>query len=225
LGQSSAVAQENDAARAVRATLSIQRALAELNCKNEGTGKPALAARITIDTGPVVVDMVNFRGIGNDTREFSVSNVLRSHWMRRRIAMRTVSSLLRLKALMPLSVLLCISSSASAQFTAQWPPGSGENYSIATDGTTTILNAPSTNGGFLFLHGNLADPLMSIASDGHILIYNSVEISNVFINPALKATTGSAFPVAGIWGRSTAPSNGVGTRGEASGPSSITHKI
>ena len=45
------VAQENDAERAVRAALSIQRALAELNRKNEGTGKPALAARIAIDLG------------------------------------------------------------------------------------------------------------------------------------------------------------------------------
>jgi class 3 adenylate cyclase len=50
------VAQENDAERAVRAALAIQRALAELNCKNANTGKPALAARIAIDTGPVVVD-------------------------------------------------------------------------------------------------------------------------------------------------------------------------
>jgi hypothetical protein len=50
------VAQENDAERAVRAALSIQRALAELNLKNEGTGKPALAARIAIDSGPVVID-------------------------------------------------------------------------------------------------------------------------------------------------------------------------
>jgi class 3 adenylate cyclase len=40
----------------VRAALAIQRALAELNCKNANTGKPALAARIAIDTGPVVVD-------------------------------------------------------------------------------------------------------------------------------------------------------------------------
>ena len=40
------VAQENDAERAVRAALAIQRALAELNRKNAGTGKPALAARI-----------------------------------------------------------------------------------------------------------------------------------------------------------------------------------
>jgi hypothetical protein len=50
------MAQENDAERAVRAALSIQRALTELNRKNEGTGKPALAARIAIDSGPVVVD-------------------------------------------------------------------------------------------------------------------------------------------------------------------------
>ena len=50
------VAQENDAERAVRAALAIQRALAELNRKNAGTGKPALAARIAIDVGPVVVD-------------------------------------------------------------------------------------------------------------------------------------------------------------------------
>jgi class 3 adenylate cyclase len=34
------VAQENDAERAVRAALSIQRALTELNRKNEGAGKP-----------------------------------------------------------------------------------------------------------------------------------------------------------------------------------------
>jgi class 3 adenylate cyclase len=38
-----------------RAALSIQRALAELNCKNQGTGKPALSARVAIDSGPVVV--------------------------------------------------------------------------------------------------------------------------------------------------------------------------
>ena len=36
------VAQENDAERAARAALAIQRALAELNRKNAGTGKPAL---------------------------------------------------------------------------------------------------------------------------------------------------------------------------------------
>ena len=50
------LAQENDSERAVRAALAIQRALAELNRKNAGTGKPELAARIGIETGPVVVD-------------------------------------------------------------------------------------------------------------------------------------------------------------------------
>jgi class 3 adenylate cyclase len=50
------VAQENDAERAARAGLSIQRALAEVNHKNAGLGKPALKARIGIETGPVVVD-------------------------------------------------------------------------------------------------------------------------------------------------------------------------
>jgi hypothetical protein len=38
------IAQENDAERAERAALSIQRALADLNRKNEGAGKPALAS-------------------------------------------------------------------------------------------------------------------------------------------------------------------------------------
>src|SRR6202030_2077334 len=50
------VAQENDAERAARAALLIQRALAELNRKNAGTGKPELAARIGLEAGPVVVD-------------------------------------------------------------------------------------------------------------------------------------------------------------------------
>ena len=50
------VAQENDAERAVRSALAIQRALTELNRKNERTGKPALAARVAIESGPVVVD-------------------------------------------------------------------------------------------------------------------------------------------------------------------------
>jgi class 3 adenylate cyclase len=49
-------AQENDAERAARAGLSIQRALAEVNRKNVDAGKPALNARIGIETGPVVVD-------------------------------------------------------------------------------------------------------------------------------------------------------------------------
>ena len=50
------VAQENDAERTVRAALAIQRSLAELNRKNASSGKPALAARIAIDLGPVVLD-------------------------------------------------------------------------------------------------------------------------------------------------------------------------
>ena len=50
------VAQENDTERAARAALSIQRALAEINRKNAGSRKPALNARIGIETGPVVVD-------------------------------------------------------------------------------------------------------------------------------------------------------------------------
>ena len=49
-------AQENDAERAARAALSIERALAEVNRKNAGSGKAALNARIGIETGPVVVD-------------------------------------------------------------------------------------------------------------------------------------------------------------------------
>jgi class 3 adenylate cyclase/predicted ATPase len=50
------VAQENDAERAARAALSIQRALADLNRRNVGSGKPELATRIGLDTGPAVVD-------------------------------------------------------------------------------------------------------------------------------------------------------------------------
>src|SRR5271166_4364228 len=49
-------AQENDAERAVRAALAIQRALVELNARNVATGAPELAARIGLDSGPVVVD-------------------------------------------------------------------------------------------------------------------------------------------------------------------------
>ncbi len=49
-------AQENDAERAVRAALAIQRALAKLNACNARTGAPELAARIGLDLGPVVVD-------------------------------------------------------------------------------------------------------------------------------------------------------------------------
>jgi class 3 adenylate cyclase len=49
-------AQENDAERAARAALSIQRALADVNQKNASIGKPALNARIGIEIGPVVTD-------------------------------------------------------------------------------------------------------------------------------------------------------------------------
>ena len=50
------VAHENDAERAARAALAIQAALGELNRKNAGTGKPELAARIGLESGPAVVD-------------------------------------------------------------------------------------------------------------------------------------------------------------------------
>jgi class 3 adenylate cyclase len=49
-------AQENDAERAVRAGLAIQRALAEVNARNASKGAPELTARIGIELGPVVVD-------------------------------------------------------------------------------------------------------------------------------------------------------------------------
>jgi class 3 adenylate cyclase/predicted ATPase len=49
-------AQENDAERAARAALSVQRALVEVNRKNTAAGKPALNARIGIEIGPVVID-------------------------------------------------------------------------------------------------------------------------------------------------------------------------
>ena len=49
-------AQENDVERSARAALSIQRALAEINRNNARSGKPAINARIGIETGPVVVD-------------------------------------------------------------------------------------------------------------------------------------------------------------------------
>jgi class 3 adenylate cyclase len=50
------LAHENDAERAARSALSIQRALADLNRKNVGSGKPELKARIGLETGPAVVD-------------------------------------------------------------------------------------------------------------------------------------------------------------------------
>ena len=49
-------AQENDAERAVRAALAIQRALADLNASNAAKGAPELSARIGIESGSVVVD-------------------------------------------------------------------------------------------------------------------------------------------------------------------------
>ena len=45
-------AQENDAERAVRAALAIQRALADLNASNAADGAPELSARIGLKTGP-----------------------------------------------------------------------------------------------------------------------------------------------------------------------------
>ena len=50
------IAQESDSERAVRAALAIQRALAELNRKNAGSGRPELVGRIGVDSGAVVVD-------------------------------------------------------------------------------------------------------------------------------------------------------------------------
>ena len=49
-------AQENDAERAVRAALAIQRALAELNAGNASKGAPELSARVGIESEPVVVE-------------------------------------------------------------------------------------------------------------------------------------------------------------------------
>jgi class 3 adenylate cyclase/predicted ATPase len=50
------VAHENDAERAARAALSVHRALADLNRKNTGAGRPELKSRIGLDTGPAVID-------------------------------------------------------------------------------------------------------------------------------------------------------------------------
>ena len=48
-------AQENDAERAVRAALAIQRALEDIN-RNRGKSAPELLARIGLESGPVVVE-------------------------------------------------------------------------------------------------------------------------------------------------------------------------
>jgi class 3 adenylate cyclase len=50
------VAHENDAERAARSALAIQRLFAELNRKNAHADKPELIARIGLDTGPAVID-------------------------------------------------------------------------------------------------------------------------------------------------------------------------
>src|ERR1700733_14314037 len=50
------LAHENNAERAARAALAIQRALVALNSKNAGSGKPKLTARIGLETGSAVVD-------------------------------------------------------------------------------------------------------------------------------------------------------------------------
>jgi class 3 adenylate cyclase len=49
-------AHENDAERAVRAALAIQRALVDLNARNGGEHALELTARVGLDSGPVVVD-------------------------------------------------------------------------------------------------------------------------------------------------------------------------
>ena len=49
-------AQENNSERAVRAALATHRALAELNRMNADISGPAVAARTTIDCGPVTID-------------------------------------------------------------------------------------------------------------------------------------------------------------------------
>jgi class 3 adenylate cyclase len=49
-------AQENDAERAVRAALAIQRAIAEINARDTQFGARKLVARIGIESGPAIVD-------------------------------------------------------------------------------------------------------------------------------------------------------------------------
>ena len=50
------LAQDNDLQRAAHAACLIQRSLAELNGKNNRKGNQILAARIAIDSGPMVID-------------------------------------------------------------------------------------------------------------------------------------------------------------------------
>jgi class 3 adenylate cyclase len=49
-------AHENDAERAVRAALAIQRAIAEINARDAQSGARGLVARIGIESGPAIVD-------------------------------------------------------------------------------------------------------------------------------------------------------------------------
>jgi class 3 adenylate cyclase/predicted ATPase len=49
-------AEENDAERAVRAALAIQRSLEELNARNAAAGLPEMVARVGLESGPVIVD-------------------------------------------------------------------------------------------------------------------------------------------------------------------------
>ena len=49
-------AQENDAERAVRAALAIQRALSDLNVRSAARGEPELSARVGLEAGSVVVE-------------------------------------------------------------------------------------------------------------------------------------------------------------------------
>jgi class 3 adenylate cyclase len=55
------VAQEDDLQRATQAACAIQRSLAELNRENDRDGNPRLAARIAIDSGPMVIDAAGAR--------------------------------------------------------------------------------------------------------------------------------------------------------------------
>jgi class 3 adenylate cyclase len=50
------VAQEDDLQRAAQAARAIQRFIAELNRESDRNGGPILAARIAIDSGPMVID-------------------------------------------------------------------------------------------------------------------------------------------------------------------------
>ena len=50
------LAQEDDAERAVRAALAIQRAFTEINAKNVAKCAPQLSARIGLESGPVMVE-------------------------------------------------------------------------------------------------------------------------------------------------------------------------